>query len=275
MKKHPVLFTSMISLLFFLNSCATSPTGRSQLTLVSDSQMNQMGAQSFTQLKQQTPIEKDPAINEYVRCIANPITQAINKDQLKVDQWEIVVFKDPTPNAFALPGGKIGVHTGILPVTKTDAQLATVLGHEVGHVIARHGNERVSQSMLAQGGMEVADLLTGKMDPGQKQMVMAGLGAGAQYGILLPFSRAQESEADLIGLDLMSRAGFDPTQSIELWKNMSAVSGGNAPSEWMSTHPSDQTRMNALQAHLAENIPKYNAAVKAGKHPQCNRSRIQ
>jgi predicted Zn-dependent protease len=252
-------------------ACATSPLGRNQLMLQSDGDMNKMGEQSFEEMKQKTPIEKDAAINAYVRCVALPITRALTADQkskVGVKDWEIVVFKDPTANAFALPGGKIGVHTGIIPVAKTDAQLAAVLGHEVGHVIARHGNERVSQSMLAQGGLVVADFLSGKASPEKKQMIMAAVGAGAQYGYLLPYGRTQESEADLIGLDLMSRAGFDPRQSVELWKNMGA-SGGSAPPEFMSTHPSGETRMRDLNSHMAENLPKYEAAKKSGLNPHC------
>ena len=257
----------VLSGVVFVSACATSPTGRSQIMLMSDSQMNSMGVQSFEEIKKQTPIETDPKINEYVKCVAIPITEAA-KGKTPVDQWEIVVFKDNTANAFALPGGKIGVNTGILPVAKTDAQLATVLGHEVGHVIARHGNERVSQSEGTQLGMAVVDFATGSMSSTKKQLLMAGLGAGAQYGILLPFSRAQESEADLIGLDLMSDAGFDPNQSVELWKNMSA-GGGKAPAEWMSTHPSDQTRMKALSDNIPKHLGQYQAARAAGRAPHC------
>ncbi len=236
--------------------------------LMGDGQMNQMGAQSFEEMKKTTPIEHDPKINAYVKCIAVPITIAA-RGKTPVDQWEIVVFKDNTPNAFALPGGKIGVHTGILPVTKTDGQLAAVLGHEVGHVIARHGNERVSQSQIAQVGMSVADIFSKDADPTKKNLLMAGLGLGAQFGVLLPFSRAQESEADLIGLDLMSNAGFDPNQSVELWKNMKAASGGNAPAEWMSTHPSDERRMSNLSANIPKYMPQYQAARAAGRAPNC------
>jgi predicted Zn-dependent protease len=259
------------TLLILLAACASSPLGRKQLMLQSDGDMNKMGEQSFEELKKTTPIEKDAAINAYVRCVALPITRALTADQkskVGVNDWEIVVFKDPTANAFALPGGKIGVHTGIIPVAKTDAQLAAVLGHEVGHVIARHGNERVSQGMLAQGGLVIADFLSGKASPQKKQLIMAAVGAGAQYGVLLPYGRTQESEADLIGLDLMSRAGFDPQQSVELWKNMNA-SGGSAPPEFMSTHPSGETRIRDLNSHMAENMPKYQAAKKAGLNPHC------
>jgi len=262
---------SVTLVLLTLCACATSPLGRKQLMLESDSDMNQMGAQSFEEMKKTTPIDKDAKTNAYVRCVALAITNALTPDQKKavgVTSWEIVVFKDPAANAFALPGGKIGVQTGILPVAKTDAQLAAVLGHEVGHVIARHGNERVSQQTLAQGGLVIADVLAGKASPEKKDLIMAAVGAGAQYGILLPYGRTQESEADLIGLDLMSRAGFDPRQSLELWKNMSAT-GGSAPPEFLSTHPSNETRMHDLNARMPESLKKYQAAQARGLHPHC------
>jgi predicted Zn-dependent protease len=258
----------VLSISIILLSCATSPLGRRQLSLMPESQMNAMGAQSFEELKSKTPIERDAKLNAYVNCVAKPITEAA-KGQLKVDHWEIVVFKSDQINAFALPGGKIGVYTGILPVLKTGAQLAAVLGHEVGHVIAQHGNERVSQSMVAQGGLVIADFLSGKMDPSKKQILMAGLGVGMQYGVLLPYGRTQENEADIIGLKLMSQAGFDPHQAIEVWKNMSAASSGKAPPEFMSTHPSNESRIQNISSNLGETVPMYQAAQKAGKNPRC------
>jgi predicted Zn-dependent protease len=263
---------TILSLIFLASliasGCATSPTGRHQIMLVGDDQMNQLGIQSFDQIKQQTPIETDPKINAYVKCVAIPITQAA-KGRTPVDNWEIVVFKDNTANAFALPGGKIGVNTGILPVAKTDAQLATVLGHEVGHVVSRHGAERASQGEVANVVTTGAQVAVGSMSSTEQAGVMAALGAGTQYGVLLPFSRAQESEADLVGLDLMSEAGFDPNQSVELWKNMTAMSGGKAPSEWMSDHPSDATRMQALQDNIPKHLAQFQAARAAGRNPHC------
>ncbi|MBS1959802.1 MAG: M48 family metallopeptidase [Bdellovibrionales bacterium] len=268
--KNISIFPTVI-LTLIVAACATTPTGRHQLLLVSDSEMNQMGAQSFDQMKKETPVETDLATNNYVKCVANAIVSA-SKAQLGNITWEIVVFKDNTANAFALPGGKIGVHTGILPVAKTDAQLAAVLGHEVGHVIAKHGASRVSQGLITQGGTAIlTEILAGKSSGSTKQMIAAGLGLGAQYGVLLPYGRADESEADLIGLDLMSRAGFDPRQSVELWNNMKAASGGKAPPEWMSTHPANDTRIRALQDHMAENLSKYEQARRSGIAPHCTR----
>jgi predicted Zn-dependent protease len=255
-------------------ACATSPLGRRQLIAVPDAQLDQMGAQSFQQMKSETPSNSDPAINAYVHCVTDPITRAA-RDQTKISSWEVVVFKDATANAFALPGGKIGVHDGILKVAKTDAQLAAVLGHEVGHVIARHGAERVSQQVATSGGIGlISSFLGGQSNSATSQLLMAGLGMGAQVGLLLPWGRTQESEADLIGEDLMARAGFDPRQSTELWKNMKAASGGSAPPQWLSTHPADDTRIANLEKHMGDAVTKYNQARASGNAPSCTPPRL-
>jgi predicted Zn-dependent protease len=256
-----------VSVCGVLVACATSPLGRHQLMIVGDGQMNQMGLQSFDQLKHDTPIETNPGLNAYVRCIATPITK-IAEESIGPTQWEIVVFRSKQVNAFALPGGKIGVYTGILPVTKTAAQLAAVLGHEVGHVIAKHGAERVSEGLIEQGLTTAAGISL--QDKAYSPIILAGLGLGTQYGIALPHSRTQESEADLIGLDLMATAGFDPRESIDLWKNMTAMAG-KGPAEWLSDHPANDTRINALQDRMAEAMPKYQAAVQAGRAVFCPR----
>ena len=224
--------------------------------------MNAMGLQAFDQVKQQTQVSTDPKWNDYVRCVALPITKAA-ESQTDIKNWDIVVFNDDKiVNAFALPGGKIGVYTGILKVAKTDAQLATVLAHETGHVIAKHGAERASQGLVEQVG------IVGAQVGGATPVEMAALGLGANVGIVLPFSRTQESEADLIGLDLMARAGFDPRQSIELWHNMTAAAGSGPP-QWLSDHPANQNRIDALQAHLPDAISKYDQAKAAGLAPHC------
>lgn len=223
--------------------------------------------QSFDQMKSETPVERDPKTNAYVQCIVKPITQVVGS-QVSFKEWEVVVFKDESANAFALPGGKIGVHTGILKVAKTPSQLAAVLGHEVGHVIAKHGNERVSETLAAQGGLSALGAFMGNKS--NSGTIMGLLGMGAQFGVLLPHSRSHESEADLIGLDLMSRAGFDPRESAELWRNMMAASGGKAPPEFMSTHPASENRIKNLEAHFGQSMPKYEQAVKEGRAPKCS-----
>ena len=252
--------------LLVLTACATSPTGRKQLTLLPESQMAQMGAEAFRQQKEQTPASKDPAINAFVRCVSVPLIEEVTGKGSARD-WEIVVFDVKEPNAFALPGKKIGVQTGILSVARTDGQLAAVLGHEIGHVLAKHGNERVSQGIGAQVLTMGAAAALGKDSP-EKSAILAGLGIATQFGVLLPFSRTHESEADVLGLDIMARAGFDPRQSVELWKNMSAA-GGAKPPEWMSTHPADQSRIEHLQKNMAGAMTQYEHARAQGKAPHC------
>ena len=230
--------------------------------LVPDSQIDQMGVQAFDQLKSTTPSDQNPADNQYVQCVANAITDAA-KGQTSVDRWEVVVFQDATANAFALPGGKIGVHTGMLKVAQNDAQLGAVLGHEVGHVIAKHGAERASNALEQNIALGVVGAA------GVSPQLMQVLGVGGQLAFTLPHSRTHESEADLIGLNLMAEAGFDPRQSVELWRNMSKASGGGAPPQWLSTHPANETRIQALQEHLPEAIAKYDQARAQGHAPHC------
>lgn len=258
--KSLVLVAVLSSIL--LNSCATSPLGRNQIALLPDDQMSQMGIQAFNETKQKTPIETSPQINNYVKCIANAITREIG------GQWEVVVFKDKSANAFALPGSKIGVHTGILEVAKTQSQLAAVIGHEIAHVLSKHGNERVSQEMVVKEGLNITQGLLGAN--GVNPNVSALLGLGAEVGILLPYSRTQESEADLYGLDLMAKAGFDPRESVQLWENMSKA-GGDGSLPFLSTHPSHSTRIKDLQNRIPNAFTLYNQARSAGKNPNCKR----
>lgn len=248
-----------------LTSCATSPTGRKQLIFLPDSQMNEMGIQAFAEMKKTVPQEKDSKTNTYVKCVAMAIAKTAS-DRSGVSNWEVVVFKDDTANAFALPGGKIGVHTGILKVAKTPGQLAAVLGHEVGHVIARHGAERMSQNLLAQGGIVAANIALQNSE--QKGLILGSLALGSQFGVLLPFSRKHESEADQIGQELMAKAGFDPAESVKLWENMGKATG-KGPPEFLSTHPSHDTRIHDLQAGLDHARGIYEAAKKSGKNPRC------
>jgi predicted Zn-dependent protease len=251
-----------------ITACSTSPTGRSQLMLASDSSMNSQGAQAFDQLKKETPIEHDAALNAYVHCIVDPITRIAGK-KLNISNWEVVIFKSDEVNAFALPGGKIGVYTGILKAAQTPAQLAAVLGHETGHVLAHHGAERYSQQMMSQGLATLLGTATAyeTKDQTKANAVMLAVNGASQYGYLLPHSRQQESEADIIGLKLMAQAGFDPREAVTLWQNMSA-SGGKAPPELLSTHPSNARRIDDIRSHLAEDEPIYQAAANK---PACRR----
>lgn len=258
----------ILAVLLVLAGCATSPTGRRQLTLLPDSQMNQMGEQAFADLRKQQPRSNDPRTVNYVRCVAEAVA-AEAQDETGVEQWDVEVFKDKSANAFALPGGNIGVHTGMLDVATDQHQLAAVLGHEVGHVIAEHGNERVSQGVVAQFGLAAIDqFILGGEDGGQSRgLILAALGVGTQVG-LMAYSRTHESEADIIGLRLMARAGFDPRGSVELWQNM-AKAGGGQPPEFLSTHPSHETRIEELRAHMDEAMVLFKRARAAGKRPDC------
>ncbi len=248
-------------------ACSTSPLGRNQLTLLPDAQMNTMGLSAFEDMKSQVPVEKGGAVNTYVRCVAEALL-AVTADQTGVSDWEVVVFKDDTPNAFALPGGKIGVHTGLLKVATTADQLAAVIGHEVAHVIARHSNERVSQGMVAELGLGVVDVMVGDPQSNEHKQMMGLLGLGTQVGLLLPFSRDHESEADLMGLDAMAMAGFNPRAAVQLWEAMSAASEGQ-PIEFLSTHPSHGSRIADLEARMPHALSLYEEAKAAGRRPRC------
>ncbi len=237
-----------------LVACATSPTGRRQLRLVSDTEMSQMGVTAFQDLKQKTPITKDGRESAYVQCVAHAITAQTQ------GSWEVQVFESKEVNAFALPGGKIGVYTGLLKVATSQDQLAAVIGHEVSHVLAGHSASRVSNQMAAQFGGELLSAGTG-LPPDL-------IGAGAQYLVLLPYSRGDESEADILGMDLMARAGFDPAQAITLWQNMSREAG-QAPPELLSTHPSNSTRIADLERNLPKDMPVYQQVRAAGRKPAC------
>ncbi|MBG0756839.1 Zn-dependent protease [Vibrio cidicii] len=246
-----------------LTACSSSPTGRNQLLMFSDAEMSTLGANSFEQMKKETPISQDKALNQYVQCVAKAITNTI-PPQPSFKEWEVVVFDSEQVNAFALPGGKIGVYTGLLNVAVNQDQLATVIGHEVAHVLAEHSNERLSQSQIANAGLQLANVAIGASEYKEYQkLTMAALGVGVQYGVILPYGRTQESEADLVGLEYMAKAGFDPNQSIELWKNMAKASGGKQPPELLSTHPSHNTRIKDLQTKISQ-LPKSSVAA-----PKC------
>jgi predicted Zn-dependent protease len=246
-------------------------TGRRQLTLIDDAKMDQLGASAFQDLKTEGKVERNTATNRYVRCVADAIIGVIPKGGAapKDGRWEVLVFEDATPNAFALPGGKIGVHTGMLTVATTPGQLAAVIGHEVGHVLLRHGNERLSQSAVAQSVLEAGSVAFGQMTPQYRDAIVGGLGVGAQYGVLLPFSRKHESEADVVGQRFMAEAGFNPAEAITLWQKMAKLSQGQEPPQWMSTHPANESRIESLKKNLSETRELYRKARAAGKNPRC------
>jgi len=245
-----------------LAGCATVPeTGRSQLLMVDSAQEAQMGLSAFEQTKAQTPISRNRQANEQLQRVGTRIARVA---KLPNARWEFVLFESNDPNAFALPGGKVGVYTGILPITKDDAGLATVVAHEIAHASARHGAERVSQGMVAQVGGAVLSAALGAYGIGgaTQDLAMQAYGLGTQYGVLLPYSRTQELEADRIGLLYMARAGYDPREAIAFWQRFAAYNsgkGGSAP-EFLSTHPLDQNRIAQLQKFMPQALAQYQRA---------------
>ena len=250
-----------------LAGCETNPyTGRSQLLMTSVPQEMQMGAQAYDQIKSDPKMRpsQDPREIEPVKRVAARIVEAAKRskyaEMANQFQWEVTVIKDDkTPNAFALPGGKMAVYTGIFPMAKTEAGLAAVMGHEVVHALARHGAERMSQGQLTNAGLQIVGAAAGAAGGGGMlgQATMAALGVGAKVGVLLPFSRKHESEADYIGILLAADAGYDPREAVALWERMGQTSGGGAPSEFMSTHPSHETRIDQLKRWMPEAMAIY------------------
>ena len=259
-------FSVLVGCALALLACQTNPyTGRSQLMVIPASQEMAMGAQAYQQVLQdpKTPQSHDPREVEPVKRVAARIIAAAKKskyaDAANKFEWEVTVIKDDkTMNAFALPGGKIAVYTGIFPVAKNEAGLAAIMGHEVTHALARHGGERMSQGLAAQVG--VAALSVGAASQGyDPQMAALAGGLLANYGVILPYSRQHESEADHIGLILAAQAGYDPHEAVRVWERMEQASKGQPP-EFLSTHPGHGTRIKQLEEWMPEALSYY--------HPQ-------
>jgi predicted Zn-dependent protease len=240
-----------------LSSCSSSPLGRKQLILFPTSKMDAMGVASFSQMKTKTSTIKDPSTYNYIKCITDRLLIAMNE---KPSEWQIEVFKDDTPNAFALPGKKMGIHSGMITLAKNQDQIAAVIGHEIGHVIAQHSNERMSQQTLAQAGLEIGSVALGSGKQ-TDSLITGALGLGVQYGVLMPFSRTHETEADRLGQMYMAKAGFDPRQAAELWKVMSK-GAGQSPPEFLSSHPSNESRINDLSQRAEKYMADYQSSNK-------------
>src|SRR5690554_5385902 len=231
-----------------LIACTQSPTGRNQLMLFSSGQLASLGDDSYAEMKKTEKVSTDAKINAYVRCITDDLI-AVLPSPWRDKAWDVTVFDSEQVNAFALPGENIGVYTGLLKVTENRDQLAAVIGHEIGHVIADHGNERMSNQFAVGLGLQLgAAVAATKLDEQNAAMVMAALGVGAQLGVLLPYSRTHESESDQLGMDYMAAAGYNPAEAANLWRNMAKASGAAGP-EFLSTHPSPQTRIDAIEAY--------------------------
>lgn len=230
--------------------CETAPiTGRSQFIIMSGAQATQMGLQAYQQILSKSKLSTNQDYIRRVRTIGRRIANVSGQPDLA---WEFNVIEDKSPNAFALPGGKVAVHTGLFSVARNDNQLAAVMAHEVGHAIARHGSERVSTQMAVQVGLAGLSAAGG-----QQYGQFVNLAAqAASLGIVLPFTRNQESEADHIGIILMAKAGYDPRASVPLWENFKKA-GGSRPPEFLSTHPAPQTRINRLNALMPQALAIY------------------
>ncbi|MGE5352678.1 MAG: M48 family metallopeptidase [Syntrophothermus sp.] len=262
-KKYYLLF---LLLAVFSLECSTVPlTGRKQLDLVPASQMLSMSFQQYGEFLKQNKLSTDANATAMVKRVGQRIQHAVEKymadnnlsDQLKGYQWEFNLVDSKEVNAWCMPGGKVVVYTGILPLTQDESGLAVVLGHEISHAVAKHGDERMSQGLLTQlGGVALQVALQSKPQATQ-QLFLAAFGVGAQVGVLLPFSRTQESEADHLGLIFMSMAGYDPNTAIPFWERMMAQSKG-APPEFLSDHPSDQNRINKIKDEIPEAMKYYN-----------------
>jgi predicted Zn-dependent protease len=258
-------------LLLLLAACMTAPvTGRRQLSLVGEGQMTQLGISSFEQIKKETPISRDPKLNELVQRVGRRIAAASSND-LPNAQWEFVVFDSPDANAFCLPGGKVGIYTGILPITKDEAGLATVIGHEVAHASARHGAERMSHALAAETGGQLMGVALSASDPKVQALMGLAYPAIAQVGVMLPYGRKQESEADHIGLIYMARAGYNPEAAIGFWQRFAEYNQrggkGSVPS-FLRTHPVDEVRIRQIQGWLPEaQAEMRGAAASAGAAP--------
>ncbi|MBL0225732.1 MAG: M48 family metallopeptidase [Geobacteraceae bacterium] len=258
----------MSVVLFLLSACSTVPiTGRSQLNLIPGSSMLSMSLQQYDQFLKENKVSTDMAKTATVKRVGANIQQAVERyfatsglsQHLSDYKWEFNLVEDKQVNAWCMPGGKVVVYSGILPVARGDAGLAVVMGHEIAHAIAEHGNERMSQGLLAQmGGVALSTALSTKT-AATRQLWMSVYGVGAQYGAIMPYGRMQESEADHLGLIFMAMAGYDPNEAIPFWERMSAQKGGQAPPEFLSTHPSDATRIANIRRLIPQVVQNYSS----------------
>lgn len=264
------LFLSLFVGSWLTYSCSTVPiTGRQQLNLLPESEMVQMGITNYNQFLDEHKLSQNSRQVEMVNRVGNNIAKAVTRymeqngmaDRIKNYKWEFNLVEEDVPNAWCMPGGKVVVYTGILPYTKNEAGLAVVMGHEIAHAIARHGNERMSQGLLIQtGGLALSTALREKPEETQN-LFMTAYGLGTAVGVSLPYSRAQETEADKLGLIFMAMAGYDPHEAIDFWQRMSEA-GGQKPPEFLSTHPADQTRIENIKKFMPKAMEYYKSRGK-------------
>jgi len=260
MKRYFAFLLFSATFIVFIESCSVVPlTGRKQLNLMPESEMIAMGFTGYSDFMKENPPSTDKANAAMVKEVGGKIAAAVTKyfadnnlsDRLEGYKWEFNLVNDSAANAWCMPGGKVVVYSGILPLTVDKNGLAVVMSHEIAHAVARHGNERMSQEMLTQmGGMALSEAV--KTKPQETQNIfMSAYGIGSQVGVMLPYSRSHELEADKLGLIFMAMAGYDPQSAIPFWERM-AANGGAKPPEFLSTHPADQTRINKIKAAMPE-----------------------
>ena len=260
-----IFFITVI--LLFLNGCSSVPvTGRKQLSIISSSEMNSLAATSYTETLSSSKLSTNAEQTAMIKRTGERISKAVEQymaeknlsSALSGFQWEFNLIDEPnTINAWCMPGGRVAFYTGILPVCQNDAGIAVVMGHEIAHAVANHSSERMSQEMMVQmGGTALATLLQEKPQQTQ-QLAMTVFGVGSQVGAILPYSRLHEYEADKLGLFFMSMAGYDPNEAPKFWERMQALSGGGAPPQFLSTHPSDAKRISELKANIPEAMKYY------------------
>ncbi len=242
--------------------CRTTPiTQRRQLLLVPESQEVQMGVAAYEEVKTKNKISTNAKYKEVVDRVGQRLAAAAKQQNLGTNfDWEFVVIADQTQNAFCLPGGKVAFYEGILPVCQNEAGVAVVMSHEISHALARHGGERMSQQLQVEGAGKILQAVVKKKAADKEEVFMTAYNAGAKYGFVLPYSRKHESEADEMGIHIMSQAGYDPSEAPKFWERFASAKSGDAPPEFASTHPSDASRAAALKALLPKALEEYQAA---------------
>lgn len=238
--------------------CRTTPiTNRRQLLLIPESQEQQMGLTAYEEVKTKNKLSTNAKYKEIVERVGQRLAAASKRTDY---QWEFVTIADQTQNAFCLPGGKVAFYEGILPICENEAGVAVVMSHEISHALARHGGERMSQQMEVQGVGKIVQIVAQKAAPEKEEVFMSVYNVGSQYGFVLPYSRKHESEADEMGIHLMSQAGYDPNEAPKFWERFAASHKGETPKEFLSTHPSDERRAAALRQLLPDAIKEYEAS---------------
>jgi predicted Zn-dependent protease len=249
----------LVGFSFGLCGCYTVPvTGRSALSLVSEEELSSVAVMEFAKIKMEMPISNNPDYNRRVQTVGKRIAEVAKNDIPNAD-WEFVVFDSDQINAFAMPGGKVAVYTGLLKITKTDDELAIVMGHEIAHVAARHSNERFSSELVKAGLINVGVIALGTtgLSYAESQLLLSAVGAGAELGVMLPFSRKHENEADHIGLLYAAEAGYNPYAAIAFWERVETIEKGEGTPEFLSTHPSGKTRIRKLWVQMPEALEIY------------------